>query len=98
MRSIVTGGAGPGPKPCGNVGTAPRRRDHRQPRDRAPGEHWAPPRRVTFSEGSITDLDLLREAFPGAAGIFGGHRCPGRWRIPSPPRLPSSRLIARLWL
>ena len=29
MRSIVTGGAGSGLKPCGNVGTAPRRHHHR---------------------------------------------------------------------
>jgi len=27
---------------------------------------------VTFIEGSITDLDLLMETFPGADGIFGG--------------------------
>ncbi len=26
--------------------------------------------RVTFIEGSITDLDLLMEVFPGAASIF----------------------------
>jgi UDP-glucose 4-epimerase len=28
--------------------------------------------RVTFIEGSITDLDLLMETFPGADGVFGG--------------------------
>jgi len=28
---------------------------------------------VTFVEGSITDLDLLMDTFPGADGIFGGH-------------------------
>ena len=27
---------------------------------------------MTFIEGSITDLDLLMETFPGADGIFGG--------------------------
>ena len=36
--------------------------------------------RVTFFEGSITDLDLLMEVFPGAAGIF--HQA----AIPSVPR------------
>jgi len=36
-------------------------------------EHLLDHPRVTFVEGSITDLDLLMEAFPGAAGIFGGH-------------------------
>ena len=41
-------------------------------------EHLIDHPRVEFIEGSITDLDLLREAFPGAAGIFGGHPCPGR--------------------
>ena len=62
--------------------TAPRRRHHRQPRHRAAGEHRAPPRspRVTFIEGSITDLDLLMDTFPGADGIF--HQA----AIPSVPR------------
>jgi UDP-glucose 4-epimerase len=41
-------------------------------------EHLLGHPRVTFIEGSITDLDLLREIFPGATGIFGGHPCPGR--------------------
>ncbi|MFY9195263.1 MAG: hypothetical protein WAN99_07815 [Methanoculleus sp.] len=41
-------------------------------------EHLLGHPRVTFIEGSITDLDLLRETFPCAAGIFGGHPCPGR--------------------
>ena len=59
-------------KPCRHFSTAPRRRHHRQPRDRPAGEYRAPPRRVTFIEGSITDLDLLMETFPGADGIFGG--------------------------
>jgi|GEM_PF-3332423 len=36
--------------------------------------------RVTFTEGSITDLDLLTEVFPGTAGIF--HQA----AIPSVPR------------
>ena len=36
--------------------------------------------RVTFVEGSITDLDLLMEVFPGADGIF--HQA----AIPSVPR------------
>ena len=36
--------------------------------------------RVTFIEGSITDLDLLMETFPGADGIF--HQA----AIPSVPR------------
>jgi len=35
---------------------------------------------VTFIEGSITDLDLLMEVFPGADGIF--HQA----AIPSVPR------------
>ena len=64
-------------KPCRHFSTAPRRRHHRQPRDRPAGEYRAPPRRVTFIEGSITDLDLLKETFPGADGILA---------IPSVPR------------
>ncbi len=40
---------------------------------RAKIEHLLDHPRVTFVEGSITDLDLLMEAFPGTAGIFGGH-------------------------
>ena len=36
-------------------------------------EHLLDHPRVTFIEGSITDLDLLMETFPGADGIFGGH-------------------------
>ena len=35
-------------------------------------EHLLDHPRVTFIEGSITDLDLLMEVFPGADGIFGG--------------------------
>jgi len=35
-------------------------------------EHLLDHPRVTFIEGSITDLDLLMETFPGADGIFGG--------------------------
>ncbi len=36
-------------------------------------EHLLDHPRVTVVEGSITDLDLLMETFPGADGIFGGH-------------------------
>jgi len=36
-------------------------------------EHLLDHPRVTFVEGSITDLDLLMETFPGADGIFGGN-------------------------
>ena len=43
-------------------------------------EHLLDHPRVEFVEGSITDLDLLMEAFPGAAGIF--HQA----AIPSVPR------------
>jgi UDP-glucose 4-epimerase len=43
-------------------------------------EHLLDHPRVTFVEGSITDLDLLMEVFPGAAGIF--HQA----AIPSVPR------------
>ncbi|WP_390895710.1 hypothetical protein [Methanoculleus formosensis] len=35
-------------------------------------EHLLDHPRVTFIEGSITDLDLLMEAFPGADGILAG--------------------------
>jgi len=43
-------------------------------------EHLRDHPRVTFIEGSITDLDLLMETFPGADGIF--HQA----AIPSVPR------------
>jgi nucleoside-diphosphate-sugar epimerase len=43
-------------------------------------EHLLDHPRVTFIEGSITDLDLLMEVFPGADGIF--HQA----AIPSVPR------------
>jgi nucleoside-diphosphate-sugar epimerase len=43
-------------------------------------EHLLGHPRVTFVEGSVTDLDLLIEIFPGAAGIF--HQA----AIPSVPR------------
>ena len=43
-------------------------------------EHLANHPRVTFVEGSITDLDLLMDTFPGADGIF--HQA----AIPSVPR------------
>ncbi len=43
-------------------------------------EHLLDHPRVTFVEGSITDLDLLTETFPGADGIF--HQA----AIPSVPR------------
>jgi len=43
--------------------------------------------RVTFIEGSITDLDLLMETFPGAAGIFAA--------IPSVPRSVKDPLARR---
>ena len=43
-------------------------------------EHLLDHPRVTFVEGSITDLDLLMEVFPGADGIF--HQA----AIPSVPR------------
>jgi hypothetical protein len=33
-------------------------------------EHLLDHPRVTFAEGSITDLDLLKETFPGADGIL----------------------------
>ena len=75
MRYIVTGGAGPGSEPCRHLSTAPRRRHHRQPRHRAGREkieHLLDHPRVTFIEGSITDLDLLMEVFPGADGILAG--------------------------
>jgi nucleoside-diphosphate-sugar epimerase len=35
-------------------------------------EHLLDHPRVTFIEGSITDLDLLMEVFPGADGILAG--------------------------
>jgi len=62
-------------KPCRHLSTKPRRRHHRQPRDRPAGEDRAPPRPSPgdVCRGSITDLDLLMETFPGADGIFGGH-------------------------
>ena len=47
---------------------------------RANIEHLANHPRVTFIEGSVTDLDLLMETFPGADGIF--HQA----AIPSVPR------------
>ena len=43
-------------------------------------EHLLDHPRVTFIEGSINDLDLLMETFPGADGIF--HQA----AIPSVPR------------
>jgi UDP-glucose 4-epimerase len=43
-------------------------------------EHVLDHPRVTFVEGSITDLDLLMDTFPGADGIF--HQA----AIPSVPR------------
>ena len=46
-------------------------------------EHLLDHPRVTFVEGSITDLDLLMETFPGADGIF--HQA----AIPSVPRSAS---------
>jgi len=58
-------------KPCRYLNSTPRRRHHRQPRNRA-GRVKIDHPRVTFFEGSITDLDLLMEVFPGADGIFGG--------------------------
>ncbi len=36
-------------------------------------EHLLDHPRVTFVEGSVTDLDLLMETCPGADGVFGGH-------------------------
>ncbi len=68
MRSIVTGGAGPGSNLAvtlaghhdviiiDNLATG-RREKIEHPR-------------VTVVEASITDLDLLMETFPGADGIF----------------------------
>ena len=44
-------------------------------------EHLLDHPRVTFVEGSITDLDLLMNVFPGADGIFRQARsrpCPDR--------------------
>ncbi len=44
-------------------------------------EHLLDHLRVTFVEGSITDLDLLMNVFPGADGIFRQARsrpCPDR--------------------
>ena len=52
-------------------------------------EHLANHPRVTFIEGSVTDLDLLMETFPGADGIF--HQA----AIPSVPR--SKRGPDRQW-
>ena len=51
---------------------------------------------VTFIEGSITDLDLLMETFPGADGIFHGVAIPPVPRAigrPSPP----GRVMRRRW-
>ena len=39
-------------------------------------EHLLDYLRVEFIEGSITDFDLLMEAFPGVAGISGGDPVP----------------------
>jgi nucleoside-diphosphate-sugar epimerase len=51
-------------------------------------EHLLDHPRVTFIEGSITDLDLLMEVFPGAAGIF--HLA----AIPSVPRSVKGQLAS----
>ena len=72
-------------EPCRYLNSTPRRRHHRQPRNRA-GRVKIDHPRVTFFEGSITDLDLLMEVFPGAAGIFGG----------DPVRVPIGERPARL--
>jgi hypothetical protein len=48
---------------------------------------------MTFIEGSITDLDLLMETFPGADGIFGGHPL----RAPVIPSPPTSSLSAEVF-
>jgi nucleoside-diphosphate-sugar epimerase len=45
-------------------------------------EHLLDHPRVTFIEGSITDLDLLMETFPGADGIF--HQATIPSRAPAP--------------
>jgi len=84
MRYIVTGGAGfigsnladtlsqhHDVVIIDNLATAP---------GRVNIEHLLDHPRVTFVEGSITDLDLLMEAFPSADGIF--HQA----AIPSVPR------------
>ena len=84
MRYIVTGGAGfigsnladtlaqnHDVVIIDNLATAPGRENI---------EHLLDHPRVTVVEGSITDLDLLMETFPGAAGIF--HQA----AIPSVPR------------
>ena len=75
MRSIVTGGAG-------FIGsnlaeTLAQHHDVVIIDNLATGrreniEHLLDHPRVTFIEGSITDLDLLMENFPGADGVFGG--------------------------
>jgi|BioPla2DNA2_1021312.scaffolds.fasta_scaffold40187_5 nucleoside-diphosphate-sugar epimerase len=75
MRSIVTGGAG-------FIGsnlaeTLAQHHDVVIIDNLATGrreniEHLLDHPRVTFIEGSITDLDLLMETFPGADGVFGG--------------------------
>lgn len=48
-------------------------------------EHLLGHPRVSFVEGSVTDLDLLMEVFPGAGGIF--HQA----AIPSVPRSVKDR-------
>ncbi len=83
MRSIVTGGAG-------FIGsnladTLAQNHDVVIIDNLATGrleniEHLLDHPRVTFVEGSVTDLDLLMETFPGADGIF--HQA----AIPSVPR------------
>jgi NAD(P)-dependent dehydrogenase (short-subunit alcohol dehydrogenase family) len=51
-------------------------------------EHLLDHPRVTFIEGSITDLDLLMEVFPGADGIFHQAAIPSVPRsVIEPPRL-----------
>ncbi|MCK9307166.1 MAG: SDR family oxidoreductase [Methanoculleus sp.] len=74
MRYIVTGGAG---FIGSNLAERLARDDHDVLiiDDLATGrreniEHLLSHPRVTFIEGSVTDLDLLMEVFPGADGIF----------------------------
>jgi nucleoside-diphosphate-sugar epimerase len=72
MRSIVTGGAGPG---SNLADTLARHHDVAIIENLATGrrekiEHLLDHPWVTFVEGSITDLDLLMETLPGADGIF----------------------------
>ncbi len=83
MRYIVTGGSG---FIGSNLADALAEKhdvviiDNLSTGRRENAEHFAGNERVTFVEGSITDLPLLMDLFPGADGIF--HQA----AIPSVPR------------